>query len=282
MTDRKVVKAVQGQPAIDGAGVHLVRVLGNNTVKDYDPWLMLDSFDSTNPPDYMKGFPAHPHRGIETVTYLIEGEMTHGDSLGNKGTIRNGESQWMTAGSGIIHQEMPTASPRMLGVQLWLNLPQKDKMATPQYFSITNDMIKEVDTDFGHVRVVAGEFDGVQGVEPSYIQASLFDVQLDAGKEAVIPVDPEDNAFVFFIDGDGTIDGQDFTNKTAVLLQDGDTIRVKAPADKATRFLVCAGKPLHEEVSWGGPVVMNTRAELMKAFEEMEDGTFIKHEAVGM
>ncbi len=281
MSERKVIKAVQGQRTVDGAGVHLVRVLGLGTVEDFDPWLMLDSFDSTNPQDYTKGFPPHPHRGIETVTYLIQGEMTHGDSLGNKGVIRDGESQWMTAGSGIIHEEMPQASERMLGVQLWLNLAQKDKMTTPRYFTITQEMIGEVATDFGHVRVIAGEYEGVKGVEPPYVQATLLDVQLKAGKVATIPVAVEDNAFVFFVDGEGVIGGTNYEIKTAVLLQEGDTIRVEAPIDKDTRFLVCAGKPLQEEISWGGPIVMNTKEELKEAFRELENNTFIKHNAVG-
>ncbi|MCD8163839.1 MAG: pirin family protein [Synergistaceae bacterium] len=137
--ERKIIKTVQGQMATDGAGVRLVRVLGHETVRDFDPFLMLDSFDSRNPDDYTAGFPFHPHRGIETITYLIEGEMEHQDSLGNRGTIHGGESQWMTAGSGIMHQEMPMAGPRMLGLQIWLNLPQEDKMTAPRYFDIKDE-----------------------------------------------------------------------------------------------------------------------------------------------
>lgn len=281
MSERKVVKAVRGQRTVDGAGVHLVRVLGPSTVKEFDPWLMLDSFDSEEPKDYINGFPPHPHRGIETITYLIQGEMTHGDSLGNQGVIRDGESQWMTAGSGIIHEEMPKASERMLGVQLWLNLPQKEKMAVPRYFTITKEMIGEVDTSFGHVRVIAGEYDGTKGVAPAYVQATLLDILVEAGEEARIPVAKSDNAFVFFIENEGIIDQVTYEVKTAVLMQDGDEIRVQAPSDKATRLLVCAGQPLHEEVAWGGPIVMNTREELKEAFRELDEETFIKHEAVG-
>ena len=154
MTTRKIKKLTTGQRTIDGAGVHLVRVLGHDTVMDYDPFLMLDSFDSHNPTDYIKGFPIHPHRGIETISYLVQGEMTHQDSLGNKGTIRSGESQWMTAGSGIMHQEMPQASKHMLGVQLWLNLPQKEKMTDPTYFDITGNMIGSKKTDNAIIHVL--------------------------------------------------------------------------------------------------------------------------------
>ncbi|MFV0364198.1 MAG: pirin family protein [Suipraeoptans sp.] len=265
---------------VDGAGVHLVRVLSINTVNDYDPWLMLDSFDSEKPSDYINGFPPHPHRGIETITYLIEGEMTHGDSLGNKGVIHGGESQWMTAGSGIIHEEMPTESKRMLGVQLWLNLPKKDKMTYPKYFSITNDMVKEVETDFGKVRVVSGEYNGIKGVEGDFIKATLLDFAVKAGQEVTIPVKEADNAFVFLIDGDAKIEGKLVDNKSAVLFGDGtgDTIKVKAPDNADTRFLFCAGKPLHEEVAWGGPIVMNTQPELKESFKELQDGNFIKHD----
>ena len=180
MTTRKIKKLTTGQRTIDGAGVHLVRVLGHDTVMDYDPFLMLDSFDSHNPTDYIKGFPIHPHRGIETISYLVQGEMTHQDSLGNKGTIRSGESQWMTAGSGIMHQEMPQASKHMLGVQLWLNLPQKEKMTDPTYFDITGNMIGSKKTDNAIIHVLAGEYDSIKGVEPPHIKATIYDVELQA------------------------------------------------------------------------------------------------------
>ena len=233
MTTRKIKKLTTGQRTIDGAGVHLVRVLGHDTVMDYDPFLMLDSFDSHNPTDYIKGFPIHPHRGIETISYLVQGEMTHQDSLGNKGTIRSGESQWMTAGSGIMHQEMPQASKHMLGVQLWLNLPQKEKMTDPTYFDITGNM----------------------------------------------PTKTEDNVFIFLIEGNAIIDGTNIPEKTAVLFSEGDEISVSAESDKQLRFMFCSAKPLKEPVSWGGPIVMNTREELNEAFKELDKGTFIKHNA---
>ena len=271
---------VTGQRAVDGAGVHLVRVLGNATAQDYDPFLMLDSFDSRNPEDYIAGFPFHPHRGIETITYLIRGEIDHEDSLGNKGTIRDGQSQWMTAGSGIMHQEMPKASERMLGLQLWLNLPAADKMAEPRYFDITGDMIGEKQTDAGTVRVISGEYDGVKGAQPYHIKASIYDVALKAGQSITLPVKPEDNAFVFLIEGDAVIEGQPVAEKTAVLFgMEGDTVTVAAPQGESARFIYCAGKPLGEPIAWGGPIVMNTRTELQTAFDELEEGTFIKQAA---
>ena len=278
MSDRKVIKTVRGQRTVDGAGVNLVRVLGINDVKEFDPFLMLDSFDSTNPDDYTKGFPTHPHRGIETITYLIEGRIEHKDSLGNQGVIHGGESQWMTAGSGILHQEMPTASPRMLGLQIWLNLPKKEKMTPPAYFDITQEMIKTVPENFGTVRIIAGHYKDTAGVEPPHWQATMYDISLDAGKEAVLPTKPDENVFVFLIVGDAEIDGQNYAEKTAILFGEGDTIHIKA--EKECRFFFFSGKPIKEPISWGGPIVMNTREELQTAFSELDNGTFIKENAV--
>lgn len=274
---RRIVKTVTGQPAIDGAGVHLVRVLGASTVRDFDPFLMLDSFDSANPADYTKGFPMHPHRGIETITYLIEGRIDHEDSLGNKGSIRAGEAQWMTAGSGILHQEMPQAAPRMLGLQIWLNLPKEKKMADPHYFDIRGDMMGHVTEEAADVIVISGAYKGVRGITPAYVQASMFDVSLRPGQGLALETNPDENVFVFLIEGDALIDEKRIPRKTAVLFGAGNAIEVRAPQDAPARFIFFSGKPLYEEVSWGGPVVMNTRGELMRAFEELEEGTFIKH-----
>lgn len=279
MADRKITKTVRGQRAIDGAGVHLVRVLGGRDVVDFDPFLMLDSFDSMNPADYVAGFPMHPHRGIETITYLIHGEIEHQDSLGNKGVIRDGQSQWMTAGSGILHQEMPKPAHRMLGLQIWLNLPREEKMTDPKYFDITETDIKTVKTDDGTVRVISGAFDGVKGVTPHHIQATLYDVTVDAGRTISIPTKPEENVFVFLIEGSAIIDGSDIAEKTAVLFGPGDVIRITAPIAGEARLLFFSGKKLEEPVAWGGPIVMNTRDELENAFEELEEGTFIKKAA---
>jgi redox-sensitive bicupin YhaK (pirin superfamily) len=241
---------------------------------------MLDSFDSENPDDYIKGFPFHPHRGIETITYLIHGEMEHQDSLGNKGVIGNGESQWMTAGSGIMHQEMPVASPRMLGVQIWLNLPRESKMTHPVYFDITKDMIPVVKTDFGEVRVLSGKYGDTCGVKPKNIQATLLDFQVEAGKSATIPTIPGENVFVFLIEGDASINGDTYDEKSAVVFYDeGDAIEVHATKKAPARFIFFEGKPIREPVAWGGPIVMNTDEELRNTFQELEDGTFIKHNA---
>lgn len=268
---------VRGQRAVDGAGVRLVRVLGYRDVTDFDPFLMLDSFDSQDPADYVAGFPMHPHRGIETVTYLIAGRIDHEDSLGNKGSIRAGESQWMTAGSGILHQEMPQPARRMLGFQLWLNLPRAEKMTDPAYLSITEEMIPVVRRDKASVRVLSGQFEGAVGVTPRHIPAAVFDVTLEAGGTITLPTAPEETVFVFLIQGDGVVGGREVPEKTAVLFGEGESAAVSAKPDSDLRFIFFSGKPLGEPVAWGGPIVMNTREELEHAFDELRQGTFIKH-----
>jgi len=282
-TIRNVMKITKGKAAVDGAGVHLTRVIGYHDTKDYDPFLMLDAFDSTNPDDYTRGFPWHPHRGIETITYLIKGDIEHGDSLGNSGSILDGECQWMTAGSGIIHQEMPKASPRMLGAQLWLNLPAKDKMTQPSYGDIKADQVPLVDSDGIKVRVISGTYQGRQGAfEGKYIKATYLDVELPAGREWSIATDPEHTVFIYLFSGalmavsdlnvnqaQGLID-----EKQAVLFGPGDLFQVKAAQD--TRFIFLTAPPLREPIAWGGPIVMNTREELNLAFRELENNTFIK------
>jgi len=276
MKYREIVKTVRGQRAVDGAGVSLVRVLGNRDVYDFDPFLMLDSFDSTDPADYTAGFPWHPHRGIETITYLINGKIEHMDSLGNKGTIESGESQWMTAGSGILHQEMPMAAERMLGFQLWLNLPKTDKMAEPAYLGITQDSIPVVEVDRAKVRVLSGGYGGVSGVQPRHIQAGILDISLPKGERLTLPTKPEETVFAFLILGDAVIDAQLISEKTAVLFGAGDSVSVEATPDRDLRLILFSGKALHEPVAWGGPIVMNTREELDLAFEELRNGSFIK------
>jgi redox-sensitive bicupin YhaK (pirin superfamily) len=276
MVERKPAKFVRGRRTVDGAGVHLVRVLGNETAKEFDPFLMLDSFDSDNPADYMAGFPLHPHRGIETITYLISGEMDHRDSLGNSGKIKGGEAQWMTAGSGIMHEEMPKPSKRMLGVQIWLNLEASEKMTAPAYFDIKNDLIGEKDTDFGAVRVLSGEYEGVTGVKPPHHKARLLDVTVSAEKEASIPTDYDTNVFVFLILGNAIIDGKKFDEKSAVLTHHGDILRVRAFDNEPSRFIFFESKPIKEPIAWGGPIVMNSREELLRAYTELDNNTFIK------
>lgn len=276
--ERKVIKTVQGHRTVGGAGVNLVRVLGPTNVEDFDPFLMLDSFDSTNPDDYVRGFPMHPHRGIETITYLIEGEIEHEDSLGNKGVIRSGESQWMTAGSGILHQEMPKASPRMLGLQIWLNLQQTQKMTPPAYFDISRDMVKIKEEDFGIVRIISGQYKDVRGIQLPHWHATMYDISLNAGNEAVLPTKADENVFVFLILGDAEIAGQSYSEKTAILFGSGDSICLKANQD--CRFFFFSGEQIREPIAWGGPIVMNTRQEIQTAFSELDRGTFIKHNAV--
>lgn len=279
MKESGIKLMVQGNKTIDGAGVHLVRVLGPDTVADFDPFLMLDSFDSKNPADYIRGFPLHPHRGIETITYLAEGEIDHEDTLGNKGTIKSGQSQWMTAGSGIMHQEMPQPVPRLLGLQFWLNLSQNKKMTTPAYFDITKEMIGMAREDGAVIRVIAGEYKGVKGAQPPHIKATLYDVSLEKGRRLTLSANPNETAFVFLLEGDGIIAGRHIPAKTAVLMENGDAVTVTAPANSSTRFIFAMAKPLYEPVAWGGPIVMNTRAELEQAFLELEEGVFIKENA---
>jgi redox-sensitive bicupin YhaK (pirin superfamily) len=277
MTKREIVKMIRGQRAIDGAGVRLVRVLGHDDVEDFDPFLMLDSFDSNDPADYIAGFPMHPHRGIETITYLISGKIDHEDSLGNKDSILAGESQWMTAGSGIMHQEMPKEDGRMLGFQLWLNMSAAEKMAEPAYLSITKDMIPIIEREKATVRVLSGSFGGKSGVKPKHIPASIFDIELEKGASIDIPTNPDEKVFVFLLEGDGFINGQEIPEKTAVLFSQGDYITVAAGGDSPLRFMTYSAKPLGEPIAWGGPIVMNTRQELQHAFDELKKGTFIKH-----
>ena len=276
MKHREIVKTVRGQRAVDGAGVSLVRVIGNRDVYDFDPFLMLDSFDSTDPKDYTAGFPWHPHRGIETITYLISGRIEHMDSLGNKGAIESGESQWMTAGSGILHQEMPIASERMLGFQLWLNLPQKEKMSEPAYLGITQDMIPVMESDRAKIRVLSSEYGGVSGVLPRHIQAGILDISLPKNERIILPTKPEETVFAFLILGEAIINAHMISEKTAVLFGAGDSVSIEATPDHDLRFILFSGKALHEPIAWGGPIVMNTRAELDLAFEELRNGSFIK------
>jgi quercetin 2,3-dioxygenase len=277
LTKREISKHIQGQKTVDGAGVHLVRVLGNKDTEDFDPFLMLDSFDSTSPSDYLAGFPMHPHRGIETITYLISGRIDHEDSLGNKGSIHTGECQWMTAGSGIFHQEMPKTSDRMLGFQLWLNLPRKEKMTTPAYCSLTRDIIPKIINGKATIRILSGCFQGVAGMTPSHILTTIYDIMLPIGEEITVPTKADETVFVFLIEGNAVINEQNISSKSAVLFGSGDDITVSAQPKSALRFIFFSGKALHEPIAWGGPIVMNTQEELTSAFIEINNGHFIKH-----
>lgn len=288
MIKRKVTQIVRGERAVDGAGVKLTRVLGNRTIEAFDPFLMLDGFDSTNPDDYTKGFPWHPHRGIETVTYLVSGEMEHGDSLGNHGVIKDLGCQWMTAGSGIIHQEMPKASPRMLGCQLWINMPAKDKMSEPSYGDILADNVPLIKEEGAEIRVVADSYKGIKGAfDGKYVKVRYLDVRLEPYAEWVYNETPNNETlFIYLLDGTLAPDSskEDFETKgCAILFESSDKspsknelLHIKA-GESGARFVLLAAKPLHEKVAWGGPIVMNTREELHLAFEELNNNNFIKH-----
>ena len=277
MQVKPIRRITGGAVQYDGAGVKLVRVIGYHDVKEFDPFLMLDAFDATDPKDYVKGFPWHPHRGIETVTYLIEGEIEHGDSMGNSGTIDDGCCQWMTGGSGIIHQEMPKPSNLMLGTQLWINLPQKDKMTVPAYRDIRSSQIPVVTGEGKEVRVISGTYEGVEGPEQGdYVRTLYLDVKLEMGTEFTLTLDPGHTLFIYLVRGSVHTDGQEVPYHRAILFGEGDTLSLKA-GDEGARIFLYSAKPLGEPIAWAGPIVMNTREELALAQRELQNGTFIKH-----
>ena len=277
---RTIGKTVSGQRAIDGAGVRLIRVIGHNDVKEFDPFLLLDAFDSRDPKDYTKGFPWHPHRGIETFTYLVEGKIEHGDSLGNKGVIQSGEAQWMTAGFGIIHQEMPQVVDHMLGLQLWINLPRNQKMCEPIYRDLTQETMIEIVGDKKTVRLIAGEYEGKQvGVNQSKVEVRFMDIRMEADSDLTIKLPISHTLFLYVYYGKLAIDKQDVPQRHAVLLKDGDEVVIHSI--DASRFMWFEGEPLKEPIAWGGPIVMNTQQELQLAFDEIDAGTFLKHKVEG-
>ncbi len=300
MSLRPIREILQTKPTIEGAGVRLQRAFGFGKTKDFDPFLLFDDFRNENPEDYLAGFPWHPHRGIETITYVLAGSVEHGDSLGNKGKMTAGDVQWMTAGSGILHQEMPKgdAQGRMHGFQLWANLPSSLKMTDPRYQDIPASVIPEVTDDDGtRVRVVCGEFWGkkgpVQGVaaDPNY-----FDISVPPNKQKRLTVETTRNAFAYVFAGSGAFrdassprpvlteqvaaaDAErvyDARNHSLVLFDRGDEVVVQA-GPEGIRFLLVSGKPIEEPVAWYGPIVMNTQEQLRQAMTELNNGTFIKH-----
>jgi len=276
---RSIREVVTGTTQYDGAGVKLVRVIGGSNVKEFDPFLMLDAFDSKDPEDYTKGFPWHPHRGIETVTYLIHGDIEHEDSLGNKGNILDGCCQWMTAGSGILHQEMPQKADRMLGVQLWLNLPRKDKMVVPAYHDLRADMIPKISEDGCTVSVISGNYKNTsKAAQGDYVKALFLDVDMKANTEWRIQTEPEDTLFIYIVEGEGWFEESSqnlYPNKRALLFHSGDEFLARA-SKNGVRFFLFSGKPLKEPIAWGGPIVMNTEQELELAFRELRERSFIK------
>jgi redox-sensitive bicupin YhaK (pirin superfamily) len=275
LMERKIKRQVRGFRTQDGAGVNLVRVLGHETMEEYDPILMLDSFDSTNPDEYTAGFPMHPHRGIETISYVYRGQMVHRDSLGNEDSISDGEVQWMTAGSGILHEEKLPASERMLGVQLWLNLPSKDKMTAPSYHSIKNAEIEEIDFKNGKLRLLAGHYKDRKGYMGRYLPLDYYDIHLDPNASIIIDTEPNRSVMIFTLLGEITVGGELVREKTAAKLTSGDKVEIIS-TEKPAQVLFISSMPLGEPIAWGGPIVMNTKAELQKAFADLDQGTFLQ------
>jgi quercetin 2,3-dioxygenase len=284
MSTRSVKHLTVAKPTIEGAGVHLRRAFGFGNTSDYDPFLLLDDFRNDNLKDYQAGFPWHPHRGIETITYMLAGSVEHGDSMGNSGVISVGDVQWMTAGSGIVHQEMPKGDPngRMYGFQLWANLPATLKMTEPHYQEIKAAEIPVVkDSDGISVRIVSGSFRGVKGPVKGIAADPIYlDVTVPAGLTKSFPVNATHNVFAYVFEGAGKFGDasgrmERVENRSLALFDSGDEISVQA-GEAGIRFLLVSGKPLKEPVAWHGPIVMNTETELRQAFEELEQGTFLK------
>ncbi|MFQ5565706.1 MAG: pirin family protein [Paracoccaceae bacterium] len=301
MSIRPVKRIAPARPTMEGAGVHLHRAFGFGDTTELDPFLLFDDFRNDRPEDYLKGFPWHPHRGIETITYVLAGSVEHGDSLGNAGRLGAGDVQWMTAGSGILHQEMPQgdARGRMHGFQLWANLPASLKMTAPNYQDVPAAEIPEtVDDDGTRVRVVCGSFRGQRGpVDGIAADPRYLDISVPPGMRKTLKVEVERHAFAYVFDGSGTfrdaskpfgvllekeVDGEEVLvrdqtgNRSLVVFDRGDEITVQA-GKAGVRFLLISGKPIREPVAWHGPIVMNTRAELETAFRELQSGGFIKH-----
>ena len=277
--DRRVNKILESRPTLEGAGVRLKRAFGHPEVPQLDPFLLLDDFRSNNPSDYLAGFPWHPHRGIETVTYIIEGVVEHGDSMGNTGKIHSGDIQWMTAGSGIIHQEMPKQiDGTMQGFQLWVNLPSAKKMIQPRYRDVTERMIPEVKVSKGvRVKVIAGTLDGLEGpTKDLIVDSEYLDVKMDPRTEFVHSTKKGYKVFAYIFEGKGLFTpGKETGKQNVILFEDGEKVKIRS-GEEGMRFLLISGKPIGEPVSWHGPIVMNRQSELIQAYQEMEEGTFLR------
>jgi quercetin 2,3-dioxygenase len=280
---RAVRRIIKSRPVVEGAGVHLHRAIGFDAPDRYDPFLLLDDFRSDRPEDYVRGFPWHPHRGMETITYVLRGEVEHRDNMGNRGVIAAGDLQWMSAGSGIIHQEMPKgeASGAMYGFQLWANLPAANKMAEPRYRGIAASEIPQL-TDAGGaiVKVIAGAVDGVMGpVRNVATRPEYLDVTVPAGRSFRHPTQPGHTVFAYVFEGAGRFDGASPAvtgDRHLVHFADGASVSVAATDTGPVRFLLVSGRPIGEPIAWEGPIVMNTQEELKTAFEELEHNTFVK------
>jgi redox-sensitive bicupin YhaK (pirin superfamily) len=299
MSLRSVKKIIQAQPTLEGAGVHLRRAIGFGEQNEFDPFLLLDDFRNENPNDYLAGFPWHPHRGIETITYVLAGNVSHKDSLGNNGILSGGDVQWMTAGSGILHQEMPHGDEngRMHGFQLWANLPSSLKMTSPHYQDVSSkDIPVVIDDDGTHVRIICGNFWGKKGpVEGIAADPHYLDVYVPPGQQKILKVETSRTAFAYIFEGSGNFhaasalqpvltettefDGNETLqwakNRSLVSFETGDEVCVCA-GENGVRFLLVSGTPLREPIAWGGPIVMNTQEQLRQAFAELRIGTFIK------
>ena len=300
MSIRPVKRVIQATPAIEGAGVKLRRAFGFGNTEEFDPFLLFDDFRNERPEDYLAGFPWHPHRGIETITYVLAGTVAHGDSLGNRGAMGAGDVQWMTAGSGILHQEMPQgdAHGRMHGFQLWANLPSSLKMTNPRYQDVVSkDIPEETDDDGTQVRIICGDFWGKRGpVDGIAADPRYLDVRVPPGRRKTLPVETLRHAFAYVFEGSGTfrdassprgvltegagtadaVVRDDTGNRSLVLFDSGDEVTVQA-GESGIRFLLVSGKPIEEPVAWYGPIVMNTEEQLRRAYTELQQGTFIKH-----
>ena len=300
MSIRPIKRLIKAKPTIEGAGVHLRRAFGFGNTQDFDPFLLLDDFRNDKPEDYLAGFPWHPHRGIETITYILSGKVEHGDSLGNQGVLAAGDVQWMTAGSGIIHQEMPRGDRdgKMHGFQLWANLPSSLKMTAPRYQDVQSADIPEVvDDDGTKIRVICGSIWGATGpVDGIAAEPQYLDVSVPPGKRKILPVETTRHAFAYVFAGSGrfcnasapldvptegvgwsdTSLSEEADNRSLVLFDRGDEVSIQA-GEKGIRFLLVSGKPIEEPVAWYGPIVMNTQEQLQQAFAEFKAGTFLKH-----
>lgn len=276
---RQIVEVLHGQEVIEGAGVHLRRVFGFHNPVQFDPFLLLDDFRSTNRDEYIKGFPWHPHRGIETITYMLQGDVEHEDSLGNSGVLSSGDVQWMTAGSGIIHQEMPKGDENgiLQGFQLWANLPAASKMIPPRYRGISDSdipLVKKMDGTL--IRIIAGTVDGVTGpADNIIIDPEYLDCTVPPHTEFSHPTQRGYTVFIYVIGGTGSVNGTLVTDRDLVLFADGEKVALTSD-DISLRFLFLSGKPIGEPIAWRGPIVMNTDEELNQAFNELQNDTFIK------
>ncbi len=300
---RRIKKVFKSKQTMEGAGVHLKRAFGFSQVPLFDPFLLMDDFRSNNPDHYSKGFPWHPHRGIETITYILQGKVEHGDSLGNSGVINSGDVQWMTAGSGIIHQEMPKGDTHgvMEGFQLWANLPASEKMRSPRYRDIKSNQIPVITLDNGtRIKIICGTINNVHGpVRDIIIDPEYIDVTVPANTTYEHPTKAGHTVLAYVIEGQGyfckekqpfthEIEGENYfdintdpraNNGTLILFEDGNKIHIETEDDQI-RFLLISGKPIGEPIAWYGPIVMNSQEELRIAFEEYRQGTFLKHNTI--